>query len=124
MRRCWGGSGGTSSSDEQRGLRTEQQLSPQHSVLSTELRARDARRRRARAARCSAAAFARSEGRTRDGGRDTDGFCVLEVRVDRSDDDARFNRDQIDADEGDTNPRVDDDTFVEDPVQYVNKTCA
>src|SRR4051795_11709657 len=129
MRRCWGGWSNTFGSAEcwvlGAGSQDPALLTTQHSAHSTarRLRPRRAGRRRSRSARGSAA-FAGSERRTRDGRRDTDCFCVLEVRIDRSDDDARFNRDQVDADEGDANPRVDDDTFVEDPVEYVNETCA
>ena len=49
---------------------------------------------------------------------------VLEVRVDRCDHDACFNGDQVDANERDPDPGVDDDTFIQDPVEYVDQTAA
>src|SRR5437763_1414190 len=42
---------------------------------------------------------------------------IFEVGVDRSHDDASFHRDEIDADQRNADPGVDDDTFVEYAVQ-------
>ena len=36
--------------------------------------------------------------------------------------DASFNGDQVDTNEGDSDPRVDHDALVENPVEYVDKT--
>jgi hypothetical protein len=58
--------------------------------------------------------------RTGDRGRDTDGFRILEVSVDRRDDHARFNGDQVDTHERDADPRIDDDTLVEYAIEYVD----
>src|SRR5450755_1996159 len=78
-----------------------------------------------RAGRCHAARAGSASGfaerRTRDGGRDTDRFRVLQVCVDRRDDNAGLDGDQIDADEGDSHPRIDDDAFVENPVEDINE---
>src|SRR5262245_239180 len=53
-----------------------------------------------------------------------DRFGVLQVRVDRRDDHAGFHRDEVDTDQRDTDPCVDDDPFIEYPIEDVNKTCA
>ncbi len=53
--------------------------------------------------------FARSRARSRE----TDRLGVSEVGVNGGDDNARFNRNEIDSDEGNANPRVDDDTLVQ-----------
>src|SRR3954469_3126676 len=58
--------------------------------------------------------------RTRSGRRQAYCFGVLEVGVDRCHDDSRFDRHQIDADEGDAHPRVDDDTLVENAVENID----
>src|SRR5581483_9433132 len=60
--------------------------------------------------------------RTRHDAGKTNGVGVLEVSVDGRDHDARLNRDQIDADEGDAHPGVNDDALVEYPIKDVNKT--
>ena len=53
-----------------------------------------------------------------------DRFRVLQVGVDRGDDDARFDGDQVDADERDADPGVDDDALVEHAVENVDETRA
>src|SRR6266702_5553803 len=53
-----------------------------------------------------------------------DGLRVAQVGVDRSDHDAGFDRDQVDADQGDAYPRVDDDAFVQNAVKDVDETRA
>jgi hypothetical protein len=48
-------------------------------------------------------------------------FRVLEVSLDRGDDDARFNSHEIDTDEGNANPCVDDDALVENAIENIDK---
>src|SRR6185369_4512128 len=55
---------------------------------------------------------------------DADGFRVLEVRVDRRNHDARFDRNQIDSDQRNSNPRVDHDSLVEYAIEYINQRTA
>src|SRR5689334_16243795 len=62
--------------------------------------------------------------RLRDRSYGADCFGVLQVGIDRRDDDACLDGDQVDTDQRDTDPCVDDDPLVEDPVEDVNKTCA
>ena len=47
---------------------------------------------------------------------------VLQVGIDGRDHDARFDRDQVDADQGNSNPGVDHDAFIQDSIQYINQT--
>src|ERR1043166_2140969 len=54
--------------------------------------------------------------------RQADGLGVLQVGVNRGDDDARLDRDQVNADERDANPRVNDDAFVQHAVEHVYQT--
>src|SRR5207244_3033418 len=49
---------------------------------------------------------------------------VLDVRVDRRDDDAGLNGDEVDAHQRDTHPCVDDDSFVEYPIEDIDQTRA
>src|SRR5262249_24346383 len=71
-----------------------------------------------------AAALARPDDRTGHRSSDAHRFGVLEVRVDRSDDYARFDRDQVDAHERDPDPGVDDDAFVENSIEYIDEAGA
>jgi hypothetical protein len=48
-------------------------------------------------------------------------FCVVEERIDRGDDDSRLDREDLDADERDANPDVDNDALIEDPVEHFCK---
>jgi len=66
--------------------------------------------------------LALGELRTRDQAGKTNSVGVLQVRVDRGHYHARFDRDQIDADQRDAHPRIDHDAFVEYAIEYVNKT--
>jgi len=50
--------------------------------------------------------------------------CIAEVRLDGGDRHARLDRDQVDTDQRNADPRIDDDTLVEDPVEYVNDTAS
>ena len=52
-----------------------------------------------------------------------DRLRVLQVRVDRGDDDARLDGDQVDADQRDADPGIDDDALVQDAVENVDETC-
>src|SRR5262245_32934803 len=54
----------------------------------------------------------------------TDRFGVLQVCVNRRHDDARLNRDEVDPDQGDRNPGVDDDPLVEHAIEDVDQACA
>src|SRR5581483_7172635 len=54
--------------------------------------------------------------------RSSHGFRILQVCVDGRHDDPRLNRNQIDADEGNTHPRVDDDALVENAIKDVDET--
>ena len=54
----------------------------------------------------------------------TDRLRVLQVGVDGRHHDARFDGDQIDADERDTDPGVDDDTLVQHSIEHVDEACA
>jgi len=38
------------------------------------------------------------------------------------DDHARFDRDQVDAHQGDTHPCIDDDSLIEYTVEYIDET--
>src|SRR2546422_957571 len=53
-----------------------------------------------------------------------DRFPVLQVRLDRCDDDARFHGDQVDTDQRNANPCVDDYPLVEYSIEDVDETCA
>ena len=64
----------------------------------------------------------RVDGRLRDRCDLTDRLGVLEVGVDRRDDDASFDRDEVDADQRNADPRVDDDPLVEDAIEHVDET--
>src|SRR5215813_6065717 len=64
------------------------------------------------------------DSRSRGRRRRADRLGILQIRVDRGDDNARFNGDQIDADQGHPDPRVDDDPLVEDPIEHVDQTAA
>src|SRR5947208_3035918 len=61
-------------------------------------------------------------GRARDRGRQADGLRVLQVGVYGGDDDASLDRDQVNADERDANPRVYDDALVQHAVEHVYQT--
>ena len=58
------------------------------------------------------------------GRRRTHRLGVLQVRIDRRHHDARFNGDEVDADQRDAHPRVDDDSLVQHAIEDVNETCA
>src|SRR3954463_150078 len=62
--------------------------------------------------------------RTRDGRDLADGFGVLQVGVDRRDDNTRFDSDQVDPQQRHADPRVDDDALVEHAIEDVDETCA
>src|SRR5688500_8225900 len=62
--------------------------------------------------------------RARDRRGDADGFGILQVRIDRCDDDPRLDGDQVDPDERDTYPGVDDDTLVADAIEDVDELTA
>src|ERR1700686_2941425 len=53
--------------------------------------------------------------------RESHGFGVLEIGLDGCDDNARLYRHEVDADEGDAHPRVDDDTLVENTIENIDK---
>ena len=53
-----------------------------------------------------------------------DRFGVLQIRVDRGDDDARLDRDEVDAHQRDADPGIDDDAFVQDAIENVDETCS
>src|SRR5438105_14892056 len=59
--------------------------------------------------------------RTRYRRRDAHCLRVFQVRVDRRDDDPRFDRHEIDADERDADPRIDDDALVQYTVQNIDE---
>ena len=69
-------------------------------------------------------AAASSAGRPRDRGHLGDRFRVLDVGVDGGHHDARLDREQVDAHQGDPHPGVDDDALVQDAVQDVDQTGA
>jgi hypothetical protein len=60
--------------------------------------------------------------RARCGGRLTNGIGVAQIGVDRRDNDTRFNRDQVNANQGDAHPCVDDDPLVENAIEHVDET--
>jgi hypothetical protein len=49
-----------------------------------------------------------------------DGIGVLQVSIDGRDYNARLNRDQVNTDEGDTYPRVNNDAFVQYTIENVD----
>jgi hypothetical protein len=51
-----------------------------------------------------------------------DRLGVLEVGVDRGHDDARLDRQEVDADERDANPGIDDDAFVQHSIENIDET--
>ena len=53
-----------------------------------------------------------------------DRFGVLQVGVDRRDDDARLDGDQVDADQRHAHPGIDDDALVQDAIENVDETCS
>ena len=50
----------------------------------------------------------------------SDGLRVPQVSVNRRNDHSRFNRNQVDADERHTNPRINDDVLVQHVVEHVD----
>ena len=59
------------------------------------------------------------------GGRDlSDRLGVLQIGVDRGYHHTRFNRDEVDAHQRHPDPGVDDDAFVQDTIEDVDKTCS
>jgi hypothetical protein len=54
-------------------------------------------------------------------GGQTDRLSVLQVSLDGRDDDSRFNGEDLDADQGNPHPGVDDHTLVEDPINDFNQ---
>src|SRR3982074_3457062 len=52
---------------------------------------------------------------------ETHRFGVFEIRVDRCDDDARLDRHNVDPDQGDAHPRVDDNTLIENAIENIDK---
>ena len=54
----------------------------------------------------------------------SDCFGIAEIGVDRRDNDTRFNGKQVNANERDAHPGVDDDAFVEDAVEHIDQTGA
>src|SRR5215470_4435588 len=64
------------------------------------------------------------DSRSRGRRRCADSLGVLQIRIDRGNDYARFNGDQVDAHEGHPDPGVDDDPLVEDTIEHVNQTAA
>src|SRR5262249_21681403 len=53
-----------------------------------------------------------------------DRFGVLQVRIDRSDHDARLDGNQIDTDQRDADPCIDDDPLIEYSIKDVNQACS
>src|SRR6185437_8465625 len=62
--------------------------------------------------------------RPRAGSRETHCFRVLEICIDGRDDDARFNSHEVNTDQRDTDPGIDDDTLVEHSVEDVDEGTA
>jgi hypothetical protein len=64
----------------------------------------------------------RAELAERAGSRRREAYCfrVFEVRLDRRDDDTRFDGYEIDSNQRDANPGVDDDTLVENAIENIN----
>src|SRR5687768_5626467 len=56
----------------------------------------------------------------RDCGRQAHGFSVLEVSVNPSNNHTRFDRDQVDTYEGDSDPGVNHDALVEHTIKNIN----
>src|SRR5579864_7424741 len=56
----------------------------------------------------------------RDQARQSDSVRILQIGVDRSHDYAGLHRDEVNADQRNADPGIDDDTFVENPVEHVN----
>src|SRR5580692_2661497 len=54
----------------------------------------------------------------------SDGVGTIQVRRDRGHDDPRLDRDQVDADQRDAHPCVDDDPLVKNTVEHVDDTGA
>src|SRR5947209_3157294 len=48
--------------------------------------------------------------------------CETKSGVNGGDDDARLDRDQVNADQRDANPRVNDDAFIQHAVEHVYQT--
>ena len=59
--------------------------------------------------------------RTRDQAGKPDRIGVLQISVDGSDDDAGLDRDQVNAHERDPHPGVNDDPFVQDAIENIDK---
>src|SRR4051794_31400497 len=59
--------------------------------------------------------------RTRDWSSDADRLRVFEVGVDGRDDDARLDSHQVDPDQGDSHPGIDDDSLVEHTIEDVDE---
>ena len=53
-----------------------------------------------------------------------DGFRIFQVRIDGGDDHAGFDGDEVDPDQRDAHPGVDDDALVQDAVENVDETRA
>src|SRR5690349_24032900 len=50
-----------------------------------------------------------------------DGFRVFQIRVDRRDDHACFDRDEVDTHQRYPYPRIDHDTLIENAIEYVDE---
>src|SRR6266536_6166813 len=64
------------------------------------------------------------EARARDWRGDAHSFRIPEVGIDGGDHDARLHGDQVDPDERDADPCVDDDPLIEDAIEYVDEARA
>src|SRR5205814_571026 len=60
------------------------------------------------------------DGGLRHRGHLTDGFRVLQVSIDRCDHDACLNGDEVDPDQRDTHPGIDDDPLIQYSVEDVD----
>src|SRR5579864_3713141 len=69
-------------------------------------------------------ASGRECGWARNRSRDAHRFSVAQIGIERSDHDAGFDGDQVNAHQRDANPRVDDDAFVEDTIEDVDEAGA
>src|SRR5439155_5501686 len=86
-----------------------------HPVTATAVGRRDAGEQR------SEACGARCRRRCR---RCADDVAELQVSRDRGDNDASLDRDQVDADERDADPGIDDDALVEHPIENLDEAIA
>lgn len=62
-------------------------------------------------------------GRRRSGGRQANAFGVLQIRLDGRHDDARLNRNKLDANQRDPGKGVDDDSLVENAVHNLSQSA-